>query len=66
MVMQICMDRARKEFDEKTFAAFEMYALQDIDPTEAAKRLGLSRNAVYIAKSRILSRLRELIEEFDR
>jgi RNA polymerase sigma-70 factor, ECF subfamily len=66
MVMQICMDRARKEFDEKTFAAFEMYALQDVDPTEAAKRLGLSRNAVYIAKSRILSRLRELIEEFDK
>jgi RNA polymerase sigma-70 factor (ECF subfamily) len=66
MVMQICMDRARKEFDEKTFAAFEMYALQDLEPTEVAKRLGLSRNAVYIAKSRILSRLRELIEEFDR
>ena len=65
MVMQICMDRARKEFDEKTFSAFEMYALQDLEPAEVASRLGLSRNAVYIAKSRILSRVRELIEEFD-
>ncbi len=66
MVMQICMDRARREFDERTFAAFEMVALQDVEPNEVARRLDLSRNAVYIAKSRILSRLRGLIEEFDR
>lgn len=65
MVMQICMDRARREFDEKTFAAFEMYALKELEPEEVAQRLGLSRNAVYIAKSRILTRVRELIQEFD-
>jgi RNA polymerase sigma-70 factor, ECF subfamily len=66
MVMQICLDRAKKEFDEKTFSAFQMCALQELDPQEVAARLGISRNAVYIAKSRILSRVRELIEEFDR
>lgn len=66
MVMQVCMDRARQEFDEKTFSAFEMYALQELDPDEVAGRLGISRNAVYIAKSRILSRIRELTLEFDR
>ncbi len=65
MVMQICMDRARGEFDEKSFAAFEMYALEELEPNEVAERLDISRNAVYIAKSRILSRVRELIAEFD-
>ena len=65
MVLQVCMDRARQEFDEKTFAAFEMYSLQELDPDEVARRLSISRNAVYIAKSRILSRVRELIQEFE-
>lgn len=65
MIMQVCMDRARREFDEKTFSAFEMVALQEVSPDEVAARLNISRNAVYIAKSRILSRVRELIQEFE-
>ncbi len=65
MVMQVCLYRARHEFDEKTFTAFDMYAMQELDPDEVATRLAISRNAVYIAKSRILSRVRELIQEFE-
>ncbi len=42
MVMQICMDRARREFDEKTFAAFEMVALQE----RRAERGGAAPGAV--------------------
>ena len=65
MALQICLDRARREFDKKTFAAFDMYALQEHEPRQVGEELGLSRNAVYIAKSRVLSRIRELIEQFD-
>lgn len=51
----------RKEFEPNTWAAFEGVYLGDGDPAEVGRRLGLSRNAVYIARSRVLARLREVL-----
>lgn len=65
MVLTKCLEQARRELDSKVFEAFELYALSETPVEEVAQRLKMSRNAVYIAKSRVLSRLRQLERQFD-
>ncbi len=65
MVLKQCVEQARREFDRKVFEAFELYALSGLPVEQVAERLAMSRNAVYIAKSRVLSRLRELSSGFE-
>jgi RNA polymerase sigma-70 factor (ECF subfamily) len=47
------------EFQESTWRAFRAVMLEGAAPAEAAARLGMSVNAVLLAKSRILARLRQ-------
>ncbi len=47
------------DFDPKTWRAFRLFALEDRKAAEAAAELGISENAVLLAKSRVLKRLRE-------
>jgi len=65
MVLTKCLEQARRELDPKVFEAFELYALSEKPVDEVAQRLKMSRNAVYIAKSRVLSRLRQLERQFE-
>ena len=65
MVLTRCLAQARQEFDPKVFEAFQLYALSERPVDEVAERLKMSNNAVYIAKSRVLSRLRELEHQFE-
>lgn len=65
MVMKRCMDQVRHEFDPKVFGAFRHYAIDQFSLDEVCERFDMSRNAVYIAKSRILSRIRELKQQFE-
>jgi RNA polymerase sigma-70 factor (ECF subfamily) len=41
-----------------TLAAFRRVALDEVSPEQAADELGLSVAAVWLAKSRVLNRLR--------
>jgi ABC-type iron transport system FetAB permease component len=43
-----------------TFQAFELAVLQEMPGADVARVTGLSRNAVYLARRRILARLAEL------
>ncbi len=52
------------QFEPQTWAAFRRVVLDGVKATEAAAELGMSVNAVLIAKSRILRRLRQEIQEF--
>lgn len=52
------IDRIRPDFTPTTFEAFRRVMLLGEATAEAARALGLSANAVLIAKSRVLSRLR--------
>ncbi len=56
-----------KEFGERTWQAFWRVAVEEHRPGDVALDLGMSLNAVYLAKSRVLRRLREefagLVEE---
>jgi RNA polymerase sigma-70 factor (ECF subfamily) len=55
------------QFEPRTWQAFQRVALDRASPDEVAAELGISVNAVFIAKSRVLARFRQeaagLIEE---
>lgn len=58
-VLHGLMELVRPEFTEPTWRAFRRTALDGVPARQAAKELGLSVNAVLIAKSRVLTRLRQ-------
>ena len=53
----------RGEFTPSTWEAFWRTAVEGRRPAEVAAELDLSTGAVYIARSRVLARLRQRIEE---
>jgi RNA polymerase sigma-70 factor (ECF subfamily) len=61
------MNHIEPQFEARTWQAFQRVALDRASPDEVAAELGISVNAVFIAKSRVLARFREeaagLIEE---
>ncbi|HMP02192.1 MAG TPA: sigma-70 family RNA polymerase sigma factor [Gemmatales bacterium] len=58
-VLRQLLDLLADEFNPTTLRAFERLALEQAQPEDVAQELGLSVGAVYIAKSRVLRRLRE-------
>ena len=48
--------------EERTIRTFELLALEEKSPADIAKMLGITRNEVYIAKHRCLSRLRDILD----
>lgn len=54
------LDVVRSEVEPRTYQAFELTALHGLRAAEAARLTGLTRNAVYLARRRVLQRLREL------
>jgi len=52
------MELLRSEFEPTEWRAFEMLVLEDLPAPKVADFLQISVNATYIAKSRILARLR--------
>ena len=55
-------DRVRGEFRDATWQAFWKTGVEGCDPRAVAIELGMSPGAVYIAKSRVMARLRREIE----
>jgi len=54
-------EQVRGHFQDSTWQAFWQTAVENRPPREVADHLGLSVGAVYIAKSRVLARLREQV-----
>ncbi len=61
--MEVALDEIRHEIDPLTYQAFDLYARKNRPPREIARLLGISRNSVYLAKSRIVARLREKLND---
>jgi RNA polymerase sigma-70 factor, ECF subfamily len=57
------LELIRSEFEERTWRAFWLTAIEDRVPKEVANELGMSPGAVRVAKSRVLRRLREELGE---
>lgn len=60
-ILRDCMEQLRREVRPETFEAFRRFALEDEPADEVARSLGTTPNAVYLAKKRLLARLRELL-----
>jgi RNA polymerase sigma-70 factor (ECF subfamily) len=58
-VLEVALKRIRPEFEESTWRAFERTWIDGQDPARVSAEVGLSVGAVYVAKSRVLKRLRE-------
>ncbi|MCL4206560.1 MAG: sigma-70 family RNA polymerase sigma factor [Pirellulaceae bacterium] len=54
------LDTVRREVAPETYQAFELLVLYERSGREVARVTGLSRNAAYLARKRVLARLREL------
>jgi RNA polymerase sigma-70 factor (ECF subfamily) len=52
-------DLVAADFHPTTWQAFRLVALDGVAPDQAANQLGVTVNAVFIAKSRVLARLRQ-------
>jgi RNA polymerase sigma-70 factor (ECF subfamily) len=55
----------RSEFEERSWRAFWRVVVEGQRPADVAAELGLTVNAVYVAKSRILHRLRQELGDLE-
>lgn len=52
------LEKLQHEFTPQTWQAFQRFAIDGMSADEVARELGMTANAVFIAKSRIISSLR--------
>jgi RNA polymerase sigma factor (sigma-70 family) len=58
-----CAATVRHDIAESTYAAFVAFAIEEQPASVVAQRLGLNVNQVYVAKHRVLERIRGLLLE---
>ena len=63
LVRALAMLRDEDALDDRTLLAFDLVALRGVPVAEAAAQSQMSTNQVYVAKSRVVKRLRALVEE---
>ncbi len=64
-VLRQCLAEVRGRVEPQTFEAFCLFAREGLPATTVAERLGMTQNAVFGAKRRVLALLRELQAELD-
>ncbi len=62
-VFQWAAARVKGEFTEATWQAFWATGVENCPVPDVAARLGITAGAVYVARSRVLSRLRNRVEQ---
>jgi RNA polymerase sigma-70 factor (ECF subfamily) len=62
--LQRLMTLVKPDFAEQTWAAFWAVAVEERAPAEVAQALGVSVNTVYLARFRVLARLRQEADGF--
>jgi RNA polymerase sigma factor (sigma-70 family) len=63
-LIRYAANQVRRDFQETTWNAFWQTAVEGAVPAEVARQLGMTRAAVYLAKARVLSRIREYVAQF--
>jgi len=56
-------DVVKRHSSERDFRACEMCTIEDMTGAQVAAILGCNRNQVYLANSRVLGRMREILEQ---
>jgi RNA polymerase sigma-70 factor (ECF subfamily) len=55
--------RTERGVDERTVSAFELVAIRGVPVAAAASQCGMSESQVYVAKSRVVKQLKEIVAE---
>jgi RNA polymerase sigma-70 factor (ECF subfamily) len=58
-------ERIRDQFQESTWLAFWRTSVEDRAVADVAAELGLTPGAIYVARSRVLSRLRQTVQDLE-
>ncbi len=61
ILVQQALRLVSSEFEPRSYQAVRLVVVEDRRPADVAAEFGMTPNAVYIAKSRILGRLREVL-----
>lgn len=64
-LFEVAATRVQQEVSETTWAAFRETTLQGRSGREVAEELGLRAGAVYVAKSRVVARLKDIMDSFE-
>ncbi len=64
-VLRACMAEATGSFEPQTLRVFELYVLEEWPAKKVADYLGITRNAVFVAKNHVTSHLRELARQME-
>lgn len=64
-VLQESLNEVAKHVSPNTVEAFRLSVLEDLPAEEVAKRLDMKENAVYAAKHRVMTRLREVMAQME-
>ena len=59
-LLVVLLDVVRREFNPRTFQAFELFAIRGMPGAEVARLTGQTRNAVYLARRKVTQRLEQL------
>jgi RNA polymerase sigma-70 factor (ECF subfamily) len=62
----LAIERVKHEFQANTWRAFQLTAVEGVAVADVGKQLGLSPGAIYVAKSRVLARLKDEVEAMRR
>jgi RNA polymerase sigma-70 factor (ECF subfamily) len=62
----LAMDRVKGEFQENTWRAFWLTAVEGQPVADVSRQVGMSAGAIYVAKSRVLARLKTEVETLRR
>jgi RNA polymerase sigma-70 factor (ECF subfamily) len=60
-VLRQALDEVSRQVEGRTFEAFRLFALDGMPAESVADRLGMTENAVFGAKRRVVGRLREVL-----
>ena len=64
-ILRRCLEDVAQDVAAQTMAAFQLFACQGLPAASVAARLGITENAVFIAKHRVLRRMREVQAQLD-
>lgn len=64
-VLRQCLEEVRQTVEPKSVEAFELFARKGWSAQQVAEHLGMTPNAVFIAKHRIMKQIKELLPRLE-
>ena len=64
-LFDLALEQVREQVNDTTFQAFKLTAIDGVSGEEAAAKLGITRAAVYLARGRVLARLRTIVANLE-